>query len=59
MENVYLSEAEQFKSYRKQAVKAAEELMYPASVIGDIWKAETISQISRIMATARKNKFSK
>lgn len=58
MNDVYLSEAETFKAYRKSAAKAAEELGYPASTVAAIWKAENTAQITIIMATARKKKFS-
>lgn len=49
-----LSSGEVFK---KQAKKAARQLGYPNSVIDKIEAAKTEVEISRIMATARKEKF--
>lgn len=43
------------REYRRGALKAAKELCYGAKVITKIKDAKTIGEISRIMATARKN----
>lgn len=39
--------------YKHQALQAAKELRYPASVIRDVEKAKTDEEIRRIMKNAR------
>lgn len=39
--------------YKQKAIKAARELFYPKSVISDLYNANTISEIARIMKSAR------
>ncbi len=44
--------------YKKDALKAARDFHYPPAVIKKIELAKTESEISRIMATARRERFS-
>lgn len=54
MENY--SELKQTKKFASRAVK---ELHYPSWALDRIAKAKTTTEISQIMATARKEKFNK
>lgn len=45
------------KEYKSQAIKAAKDLFYGKKVIEKLKAAESESEISRIMITARKEKF--
>ena len=44
---------EEFKTYKKDAVKAAEELRYGDNVVNRIKAAKTEAEIQRVMVTAR------
>lgn len=44
---------EEFKTYKKDAVKAAEELRYGDNVVNRIKAAKTEAEIQRIMTTER------
>lgn len=44
-----------FENYRKEAVETAKDLKYGADVYSSIRKAVSVNEISRILATARKN----
>ena len=44
---------EEFKTYKKDAVKAAEELRYGDNVVNRIKVAKTEAEIQRIMTTER------
>lgn len=46
---------ENLKVSKKEAIKAAEQLRYSDSVVERIKKAKNESEITRILATARKN----
>ena len=46
-------DTDEIKTARFHAIKAAKELWYPDEVIEQLKKAETIDELSRIMATAR------
>lgn len=47
----------EFKLYKKQALKAAKDLFYGKDVIRRINDATTISEIDRIMRSARKGEY--
>lgn len=51
------SEIAQFKTYKKEAMTAADELCYGYDVVAKLKKAKTSDEISRIMLNARKEKF--
>lgn len=46
-----------FKTYQKDAIRAAEELMYGDKIIARLEKAKTEGEVCRIMATARNKKI--
>ena len=46
-----------FKTYKEDAIQAAEELMYDDKVIARLENAKTEADICRIMATARNEKI--
>lgn len=48
---------EGFETYRSEAIDAATELRYKPEFLKRICKATTINEITRIMASARKDKF--
>lgn len=52
-----VSYAEQVKDYKKFAIKAARELLYPISVIEKLKKATNDNEIKHIMAAARRNTY--
>ena len=52
--NKISSEKSEETSYKKQAIKAAEELHYSKSTISKLEKANTDGEIQRIMIGARK-----
>lgn len=47
----------ELKLYKKQAIKAAKDLMYGKEVVEKVEAASTIADIDRIMKNARKEKF--
>ena len=49
-------ETDDVRLYRKEAMRAARDLCYGADVERDLRNAKTSAEISRIMATARKEK---
>lgn len=46
-------EDSELSMYRRNAIQAAKELGYPADTVGEIKKAKTKDEISRIMSIAR------
>lgn len=48
---------EEFRNYKRQAIKAARDLNYGDEVISDIRAAKKDSEIITIMANARRKKF--
>lgn len=46
-----------FKEFKKQAIKAAKDLLYGNEVVKQLEAAKTISEMDRIMKTARKEKL--
>lgn len=46
---------DEYVHYKNSAIRAAEDLGYPKSVIDDIIRSSTDSEISRIMENARVN----
>lgn len=46
-----------FKEFKKQAVKAAKDLLYGDEVVKQLEAAKTIVEMDRIMKTARKEKL--
>lgn len=48
---------EEFKTYKKDAVKAAKELRYGDNVVNRIKAAKTEAEIQRIMVTERHKRF--
>lgn len=46
-------EDSELSMYRRNAIQAAKELGYPADTVGEINKAKTKDEISRIMSIAR------
>jgi hypothetical protein len=49
--------AEGLEVYRFEAIRAAKQLSYKREFVERIQHADTINEISRIMVTARKDKF--
>lgn len=47
----------EFTHYRRQMIRAAEELRYGPEVVKKVKNAKTSNEISRIMATARKEQI--
>ena len=45
------------KQFKRQAVKAAKDLFYGDEVVKQLEAATTISEMDRIMKTARKERF--
>lgn len=46
-----------FKEFKKQAVKAAKDLLYGDEVVKQLEAAKTIAEMDRVMKTARKEKL--
>lgn len=46
-----------FKEFKKQAVKAAKDLLYGNEVVKQLEAAKTIAEMDHIMKTARKEKL--
>ena len=46
-----------FKEFKKQAIKAAKDLLYGDEVVKRLEAAKTIAEMDRIMKTARKEKL--
>lgn len=46
-----------FKEFKKQAVKAAKDLLYGDEVVKQLEATKTIAEMDRIMKTARKEKL--
>lgn len=44
------------KEYKKEAIQAAHDLLYGDEVMNALYKAETNSEIQKIMENARRNK---
>lgn len=49
--------AESLETYRFEAIRVAKQLRYKKEFVERIRHAGTINEISRIMVTARKDKF--
>lgn len=46
---------QELKTYRKQAITAAKDLLYGTVVVDNIKNAESVGEIERILLKARKN----
>ena len=46
-----------FKEFKKQAIKAAKDLLYGNDVVKQLEAANTIAEMDRITQTARKEKL--
>lgn len=57
MDNSRITPENSLKLYRHEAIVIAKQLKYKKEFIERIKTAETINEISRIMVTARKDKF--
>ena len=52
-----ISSGKSLRDYRRNAIKAARELMYDEKYINQIKRAKTESEIARIMHTAAERRY--